>query len=110
VNAREQTTPCPVLRSVARSLPLATCQTFTKKNSKRNEKLVASLESMKLIERHRPGDIASWVFSIGNQKVPKWACNVASEVIQSLHKQAADAKVQEFFRVHANGAHFQPVP
>ena len=65
---------------------------------------------MKLIERHRPGDIASWVFSIGNQKVPKWACNVASEVIQSLHKQAPDAKVQELFRVHANGAHFQSVP
>jgi hypothetical protein len=65
---------------------------------------------MKLIERHRPGDIAAWVFSIGNQKVPKWACNVASEAIQSLHKQAPDAKVQEFFRVHANGAHFQPVP
>jgi hypothetical protein len=41
---------------------------------------------MKLIERHRPGDIASWVFSIGNQKVPIWACNVASEVIQSPHK------------------------
>jgi hypothetical protein len=65
---------------------------------------------MKPIERHRPGDIASWVSRIGNQKVPQWACNVALEVIQSLHKQAPDAKVQHFFRVHANGPHFQPVP
>lgn len=75
-------------------------------SSSRSQKLLARFSDRKLIAEIDESNRGSWVMYVSNPKVAKWACNVASSMIQGLSNHASNATIKEFFWVDANAAHF----
>ena len=70
-------------------------------------KLLEELQRKGLTEVHLPLR-GTWTIYLHNPEVAKWACDTASQMIQSFWK-GAGPKVEEFFSIETNAIHYAPI-